>query len=225
MARTIKEGADAARITKAWIAPFAVAKFGRYPVESETLFQIVYALLKRVEKKNRKEADHLRAVIQVVCAVEVMLSDAGKNWRKQLPGKIDWEKELSGIKDYLVATLATGAARRDHIKASIRFQKSFLMEFFSRNPIRRNIDSNLRKMAYEFSDISEWLDSHGSEISSFLSMIPCPCGMNTFEEGNTDKAALRRWLKNPISLGAIYNAILAHLHKTTPDQIKKILKP
>lgn len=208
----------------------------RFPSSPDLLRRIIDALIKKTldaeASRNRaREQSRIRTLLQMLVAIE------------QIQAKTPWpdgsalylvptdefvneipKHTLNAYSSFLLNELSLpNRSRRQHLLVTLRLQRDFILDFMDHHSYQ-----NLADRPQE-----EWFEKkHGDHLFSVLRAYPCFCSYpETLKEilyppgRDCPLSELdNRKGKYLAPAGSTINYLLGNLHRTTPQQIQKLLK-
>lgn len=164
---------------------------------------IIDALLKRFTKIKASEGKVLRGVVLAMANIERILIPPERKVREYLI-------ELNKIVDGQVSRLT-------HYPPTMQTQVKALKDYFKQEKFPTGKNKDMR---------AKWVNEHRETIYELLKTFNCPCNYQTFEMWNKE---VEKEIGKPDTVFYYYpdNArafLLAILHNTTIENIKKFLK-
>jgi hypothetical protein len=192
-----------------------------FPHDPERLRKIVEALLRRIERRNHREARYLLSHIHRLAGIEHRFplhsaqehATASASRQRLLKEADRLAKEIlkSVDVDVLDVICNAGIPRSNHAADTVRLQRDLLTEFLRREPypmIRTTRDEALKG----------WMRKNVSRIWKVLADLPCYC---TYCESYRE--LLEADLSNCLGPAPLIDVILAKLHASSEAAIRKIL--
>ena len=159
---------------------------------------IVHALLYRIRQGDAKEEKFLRLFVRGISMAEALAM------RDEVHRKL-----LTRYLALDVYGLLHDKPRADHHVPTLRIQQTLLIEYFESNGFRSNATEQ----------INTWLQRRVHEIWELIKPFPCLCNYrDSLNDMNLEKPTPTETFAELIRL------ILAELHVSTPENIRKLLK-
>ena len=164
---------------------------------------IIAALLERLTGNNAREGEAVRGVIFAMANIERLLLSPEK--------KVElYVKELDKVRRGRMSRL-------NHYPPTLQTQVKALKDYFRQKDFPRAKNKEER---------GQWINEHKQEIYELLITFNCPCNYQTFEGWSKE---VEEEANNPDTVIHYYPDdarafLLAILHNTTPENIKKFLK-
>jgi hypothetical protein len=116
------------------------------------------------------------------------------------------------IRNLVKALAFTKVSRSNHWGGTIKAQRDVLAAYLTVAPFPLNVRNDaLREL---------WFKEHGPPLVKSLTLYPCLCPYTA----SLEEAPLQA-IKKCESHAVLIRLLLAHLHNTTPENIRKLLKP
>lgn len=164
---------------------------------------IIDALLKRFESINASEGKSLRGVILTMANIERLL--------------ISPERKVEEYFIELIKIAEGRVSRLNHYPPTMQTQEKALKDYFEQEKFPSGKNKDMR---------AKWVNKHGQPVYDLLKTFNCPCNYQAFEAWNN---AVGKEASKPDTVFYHYpddvrSFLLATLHNTTPENIKKYLK-
>ncbi|WP_447979035.1 hypothetical protein [Candidatus Nitrospira bockiana] len=171
------------------------------PEAPPLLTAVVRALLARLERvspADRRDAQHLIALMSAAERFEPL---------KKVP-ELQWKL----YEDVFMAIALGQAASSGHNVFSLKLQKIVLANY-----LRETNPYPQEKRFWR-----RWIKESWSDVLKRLERFPCWCNYDRELTDDSVNNLVRKW--NPRTDAQILYSFLAHLHNTTPENIKRELK-
>lgn len=197
----------ARHISDDFIAKFREVERDAIPHNPVFLRMIVWALLARTKQRSPAEARFLKYFVQTFAVLErenpFILVKFMQN---------DPEDEVGrALKEVIEAGLQTliyrKVGRSQHHLPILRLQRELLAQYINQHPYPQQVRQR-----------ESWLHEHSGPIWNRLSPLKCMCSYPDSLSGSLQDDL--NWSRTP---GQVIYLLLADLHQSTPDQIKKLL--
>lgn len=179
------------------------------PADPELLKSLVSCLLTRIETFDENLGRQLRHLSKWLASLEEETSlfpaRSEKNWARA---------------NYILWIITAGQlSRKSHAYYTINAQLDWLRNYLKK--LEFPIAGNNRALAIQRQE--RWIRNRNAAISKTLCSFPCMCSYSTLEEFEFKTVLNIKTMKPTIGNAAV--AIVASVHNTTVENIRKLSKP
>jgi len=177
---------------------------------------VIEALILRIKRQRPKEARFLRRLIYHLRAGDECFVISSENLEEfkrtgSLPMKPTHQKLTELLLDRLRTMVHGKVPRDDHDRYTIHDQRNRINKYFEDHPVAPSLSAR---------EYKTWLMKHGEKLREILGEYPCLCEYRSSFEGINEVSLLA--CRGP---GELTGIILAELHESTPEAMRKALKP
>ncbi len=177
------------------------------PHSADILRGIVRALLNRIDESRPRDAKYIKFTIRQLAVIDRDRNKWFKSFYQQVPGMFGFYLLMVG--QLLAALQRKKLPRSHHHVRMLHLQQSLLTAFLKKHRPQLGVDLNL----------GTWLKRHNKELLSLLTQVPCFCKQRESLVGLDEE-----FPDCTGTLGEVVTLILAGLHRSKPENIRKLLK-
>lgn len=176
---------------------------GKTPCDPKLAGKVIKMLLERIRRMDRHTAKYIEGILQMLVGAESFVS--------QFP---DLQIDVKKIYDeYLVRIGARRKPRAGHMSNVLDTQKLLLARYLAIRP------PPLDPTATE--DTKKWVQDNWDAILDLIGWLPCLCNYSATFDSNDFS---RRYDRADEGAAGLIHTILAFLHNSIPETIRRLLK-
>lgn len=178
------------------------------PRDAKVLYRALESIVRNTEARNPHEGRVLKAKLRYLAGFEELRPE-GMN------------DQVSQEEEWWLKDLGKQVQERTHTSVTIAYQKQLIMAYWNLR------DHQFPERANNIAVQHEWLRKHGPNLFGQLAELPCFCSYQTTftdDDWNRVRADRDKRGKPPMLTKAhVILLLLAHLHNSGPDEIKKLI--